>query len=335
MHASTNGIFNEIIAHATGAAYFDKDVDTIFEIGGQDAKYTYLTNSVPSDYAMNEACSAGTGSFLEESAQESMGLNYLEIADIALQGDKPPNFNDQCAAFISSDIKTASHESISKENIVAGLVYSICMNYTNRVKGQRPTGKKIFMQGGVCYNKAVPMAMATLLDQEIIVPPEPGLIGAFGIALEIKNRIRSGLLAPSQFDLPELANREIKYGKKFTCKGSMEKCDRRCEINIMIINGKKFTFGGVCNKYYNLIHHLTYDSVKLNYVKKRQAWVFNNPPSTTIPSTERRKRVGLSRSYLTNRFYPLYSSFFTHLGYDVVLSEKVEVSTTASLLFIL
>ena len=68
LHALTDGVINEIIAHATAAVYFDPQVDTIFEIGGQDAKYTYITNSVPSDYAMNEACSAGTGSFLEESA---------------------------------------------------------------------------------------------------------------------------------------------------------------------------------------------------------------------------------------------------------------------------
>jgi len=69
LHAITDGIINEIIAHATGALFFDKEVDTIFEIGGQDAKYTYITNGVASDYAMNEACSAGTGSFLEEAAK--------------------------------------------------------------------------------------------------------------------------------------------------------------------------------------------------------------------------------------------------------------------------
>jgi activator of 2-hydroxyglutaryl-CoA dehydratase len=74
LHALTDGVINEIIAHATAAVYFDPRVDTIFEIGGQDAKYTYITNGVPSDYAMNEACSAGTGSFLEESAFETLGV---------------------------------------------------------------------------------------------------------------------------------------------------------------------------------------------------------------------------------------------------------------------
>ena len=76
LHALTDGIINEIIAHAAAAVFFDPDVDTIFEIGGQDAKYTYLTNGVPSDYAMNEACCAGTGSFLEEAARESLGIAH-------------------------------------------------------------------------------------------------------------------------------------------------------------------------------------------------------------------------------------------------------------------
>ncbi len=162
LHALTDGVINEIMAHAAAAVHFDAGVDTLFEIGGQDAKYTHITAGVPSDYAMNEACSAGTGSFLAESALETLGVAVEDIAEVALKGDAPPNFNDQCAAFIASDIKTAIHEGVSHENIVAGLVYSICMNYVNRVKGNRPVGEKVFMQGGVCYNRAVPLAMAAL-----------------------------------------------------------------------------------------------------------------------------------------------------------------------------
>ena len=149
-------------------------MDTIFEIGGQDAKYTYITNAVASDYAMNEACSAGTGSFLEESALETLGVEMEAIADIALKGRRPPNFNDQCAAFISSDIKNAIHEGVAHEDIVAGLVYSICMNYSNRVKGNRPVGEKVFMQGGVCYNRAVPLAMASLV---LLLLGTPAFVG--------------------------------------------------------------------------------------------------------------------------------------------------------------
>ncbi len=213
LHALTDGIINEIIAHAAAAVFFDPQVDTIFEIGGQDAKYTYITNKVASDYAMNEACSAGTGSFLEESAHETLGLAMTDIADVAFAGKQPPNFNDQCAAFITSDIKNAIHEGIEHEDIVAGLVYSICMNYSNRVKGNRPVGEKIFMQGGVCYNRAIPFAMASLVGKPIIVPPEPGLTGAYGVGLEVKQRIEKGLLKQKRFDLEALACREVSYGR--------------------------------------------------------------------------------------------------------------------------
>ncbi len=322
LHASATCVINEIIAHATGAAFYDSEVDTIFEIGGQDAKYTHLTNGVPSDYAMNEACSAGTGSFLEESAFESMGLSHTQIEGVALTAKKPPNFNDQCAAFISSDIKTATQEGVAVEDITAGLVYSVCMNYVNRVKGQRPSGNKIFMQGGVCYNKAVPLAMASLIEREIVVPPDPGLIGAFGVALETKNRIETGLADKGTFSLKELAAREIEYGKPFICGGGKEKCDRGCEIAVPIIDGKKIPFGGACDRFYNKHHQITCDVGALDLVRARQNAVYG---SYVTPSTNGgKKRVGLSRSYLMNTFFPLFNTFFTEIGCTVVLSEKAD-----------
>jgi predicted CoA-substrate-specific enzyme activase len=354
LHGGTDGVINEIIAHAAAAAFFDKDVDTIFEIGGQDAKYTFLTNAVASDYAMNEACSAGTGSFLEESAGETLGIGYKEIEGIAVRSKRPPNFNDQCAAFISSDIRTASHEGVAKEDIVAGLVYSVCMNYVNRVKGQRPAGNKIFMQGGVCYNKAVPLAMANLIGKEIIVPPQPGLMGAYGVALEVKDRIDKGLMEASAFDLKTLADREVHYGKRFVCGGGAEHCDRKCEINTMIIDDKKFPFGGACNKYYNLIHHVQFEKGEFDEVAVRQKMVFegaaamdngvNQPIAVDKPDgisqgdrgidqpisidngvSTAKKRIGINRAFLTNTYYPLYSAFFESIGLEIVLSPEISV----------
>jgi predicted CoA-substrate-specific enzyme activase len=323
LHALTKGVVNEIIAHAVAASYFDKDVDTIFEIGGQDAKYTHLTNGIASDYAMNEACSAGTGSFLEESAKETLNILYTDIGDIAFTAERPLNFNDQCAAFISSDIKNASHEGSSKEDIVAGLVYSICMNYVNRVKGNRPVGKKVFMQGGVCYNRAVPYAMSNLINKEIIVPPEPGLMGAFGVALEIKNRIDLGFIESSDFDLDNLINREFSYGKDFICAGGKEKCDRKCSIAIIEVEGRKYPFGGACSKYYNERNHIKIPTARNDYVKARQDLVFrkyvSDPPANG-------RSIGISRSFLTNTLYPLYYNFFTRLGFKVVLADEIDPS---------
>ena len=273
---------------------------------------------------MNEACSAGTGSFLEESAYETLGVEMEKIGDIALRGESPPNFNDQCAAFISSDIKNAIHEGLQHKDIVAGLVYSICMNYSNRVKGNRPVGEKVFMQGGVCYNKAVPLAMASLVGKPIVVPPEPGLMGAFGVALEVKNRIDAGLLATADFDLQILANRAVEYGKSFVCKGGKEKCDRRCEIAMITVEGKKYPFGGACNRYYNLRHNVSYDIASLDLVKIRQKLIFEKYGASSPSQSDIKQQgtIGFNRSFLTNTYYPLYSNFFAELGYEIILPAE-------------
>jgi len=321
LHALTIDIINEIIAHARAAVYFDKDVDTIFEIGGQDAKYTYLVNGVPCDYAMNEACSAGTGSFLEEACREVLGIEMEDIAAIALKNTSSPNFSDQCAAFISSDIKTAMHEGIEKENIVAGLVYSICMNYNNRVKGSRPMGRKIFMQGGVCYNKAVPLAMAALINRHIIVPPHPGLMGAFGVALEIKERLNLGLTKKEKFDLTTLAERSVEYGRSFICSGSGDGCDRKCSITNVKLEGKSYPFGGSCNKYYNLRFALHHETAGKDLVIFRHKELFKGYEEKTKDEAHK-KTIGLNLSFLTYSLFPLYYNFFKGLGFRVILPVK-------------
>ncbi|MDI3524195.1 MAG: hypothetical protein PWQ27_962 [Kosmotoga sp.] len=315
LYSQTNAVYNEITAHARAAAYFDPEVDTIFEIGGQDAKYTYLVNRVPTDYSMNEACSAGTGSFLEEATKESLEVHYLDIGDLALGSENPPNFSDQCAAFISSDVKTAIHEGLSREDICAGLVYSICMNYLNRVKGNRPVGKKIIMQGGVCYNRAVPAAMAALTGKRIVIPPHPGLMGAYGVALIVKENIKQGFLKPSNFDLRELANREVQYKGTFICPGGKKSCDRKCKIRIIEINGKRFPFGGACNRYENIVRHVVTDTEEYNHVKKREEMIFN------MEGNSGEKTIGISRSLAMTSLFPLFYRFFRYLRFRVIIPE--------------
>ena len=146
-------------------------------------KYIHLRNGVPIDYAMNNACSAGTGSFLEESAQGDLGIAVSDIADIALAAPAPVQFKATCAAFINSDIRLAQQEGHSRENIVAGLVYAIAANYLTKVKGQRPVGRKVFLQGGVALNRALGHAFAHSVGRQVVIPPNPELLGALGVAL--------------------------------------------------------------------------------------------------------------------------------------------------------
>ena len=322
LFTSADAIVNEIIAHATAAIHFDPEVDTIFEIGGQDAKYTHITGSVASDYAMNQACSAGTGSFLEEAALESLGVAMEEIAEGALRGASPPNFSDQCAAFISSDVKNAGHEGISRDDILAGLVYSICFNYINRVKGNRPVGRKILMQGGVCYNRAVPLAMAAILRKPIVVPPEPGLMGAFGVGLELEKRMALGLVSERRVDLDAIIQREIRHETPFTCAGGRERCDLKCTVARIRIGGDVFPFGGACNRYYNLRTTKTEQGAP-DYVRARNRLMFDKyGPASPAPGGAR--RIGLCTSFLTLSLYPLYANFFSALGCEIVLPDGVE-----------
>jgi predicted CoA-substrate-specific enzyme activase len=322
LHAGTGAVINEIIAHAAAAVHFDPGVDTIFEIGGQDAKYTAVTNGVPSDYAMNEACSAGTGSFLEESAKETLGLSVDAIGDMAFEGENPPNFNDQCAAFISSDIKIAIQEGVPLPDIVAGLVYSICLNYDHRVKGNRPVGDTVFMQGGVCYNPAVPVAMAALTGKRIVVPPEPGLMGAFGVALETMRRLDLGLVAPGRFDLRDLASREVVMREPFFCKGGPEGCDRGCEIARIEIDGRVFPFGGICNRYDAVRHAPEQGVADLDWVAWREKRLLRDlsPGGPGDP----RPTVGMNRSFLVHTYFPLFNAFFRELGFRLMLPENLD-----------
>ncbi len=317
----TPGVYNEIIAHSVGTTYFDKGVETIFEIGGQDAKYVLLKNGVPIDYAMNEACSAGTGSFLEESAAGDLNIAHAwEIGEIALKADAPLKFGEHCSAFINSDIRKAIQQGASRENITAGIVCSIVANYLNRVVGNRTIGGKVFLQGGVAKNKAIPLAFAMLLDKPILVPPSPELMGCFGVALLAKRKLADGLIQKADVDLDALLAREIVYERVFQCQA----CDNYCSIQVLKVNGHPYMFGGRCNKYANMRKNVT-DVPVFDYVSKRSELLFTEcapKPGTLKP--KRTYTVGIPRCFSVHTLYPLYSWFWHELGVKTILSDQVE-----------
>ena len=325
----TPGVYNEIIAHSVGTTYFDKDVETIFEIGGQDAKYVLLKNGVPIDYAMNEACSAGTGSFLEESAAGDLSIHSAkDIGPIALNAGAPCKFGEHCSAFINSDIRKAVQQGAGRENITAGIVCSIVANYLNRVVGNRTIGGKIFLQGGVAKNPAVPLAFAMMLNKEILVPPSPELMGCFGVALLAKRKHSDGLLDEQNVVIDDIINREIGYERVFKCQS----CENLCPIQVLNVNNHKYMFGGRCNKYTNMRKHIK-DVPVFDYVEKRQKMLFEEfaaPVANNVgaeggdfPPYKRKFVVGIPRAFSVHTLYPLYSWFFHELGIKTFLSTEV------------
>ena len=324
----TPAVYNEIIAHSVGTTFYKEDIDTIFEIGGQDAKYVFIKNKVPIDYAMNEACSAGTGSFLEESAQGDLNIsNAMEIGDIALAAKEPLKFGEHCSAFINSDVRKAIQQGASREDITAGIVTSIVSNYLNRVVGNRTLGKNIVLQGGVAKNKAIPPAFAMLLDRDILVPPDPELMGCFGVGILAGQKLKEGFLTKTSYSIEKILATEIIYEKEFQCKA----CDNFCPIRILNVNGNKYMFGGRCNKYANIRKKKVFNEEEvIDYIDKRNNILFVE--CAPNPEDLIRKKdyvVGIPRCFSIYTLWPLYSWFFHNLGVETFVSQEISREGTA------
>ncbi|MBP1603903.1 MAG: CoA-substrate-specific enzyme activase, partial [Acidobacteria bacterium] len=318
----TTGVYNEIIAHAAGTTFFEPAVDTLFEIGGQDAKYVLLNNGVPVDYAMNEACSAGTGSFLEESAAGDLHIDCAEdIGPIALEAAAPLKFGEHCSAFINSDIRKAIQGGASRPDIVAGLVFSIVANYLNRVVGNRPVGTRIALQGGVAKNPAVPLAFAQLVGKPVSVPPDPELMGCFGVARLAVQKHREGLLEKGDFNLQTLAAKDILCVGEFKCQA----CDNYCEIRNLAVDGRRYPFGGRCSKFTSARRpRPTGEGRAVDHVAWRTEELFTRSvprPEDFQPRSDR--VVGVPLALSVHSLWPFYARFFHDLGVRTVLSDRV------------
>ncbi len=329
----TPAVYNEISAHATGALSFDNEVDTIFEIGGQDAKYIYIQNNSPVDYAMNAACSAGTGSFLEESAKGDLGVSVLDISDIAMNAASPVQFKAECAAFINSDIRSALQEGYTRDDIIGGLVSSIVNNYLTKVKGPRKVGKKVFLQGGVAKNNSMAYAFALATGKQIIVPPNPELMGAYGVALMAYEKHERGLLEYNNRNIADLLTNEMKILGNFTCRA----CENYCTINRYSVGERKFPFGGKCSRYESQWKNTNKDEEVEDYVASRNNLIFSvmNNSSEKLNNTSKKIdndgkisseiinkeiSIGIPRSLTTHFLMPLYYTFPKELGFKVSLS---------------
>jgi predicted CoA-substrate-specific enzyme activase len=321
VYCGTAAVYNEIMAHTAGVTALDPAIDTIFEIGGQDAKYVHLRNLVPVDYAMNEACSAGTGSFLEESAAGDLDIHRAEeIGPIAMEATAPLRFGEHCSAFINSDIRKAIQGGASRPDIVAGLTLSIVANYLNRVVGNRRVGSRIVLQGGVAKNPAVPLAFAQLLGKHVVVPPDPELMGAYGVALMAMARLAEGRLQPARVRLAELAARTIVTEKEYRCHA----CENLCPIRIMAVGAARYHFGGRCNKFANLRRKPARPAEEVkDWVEVRRQLYFETyaAPAEELPRAN--VRVGIPEALSVHSLWPLYSNFFHALGVRPVLASEI------------
>jgi predicted CoA-substrate-specific enzyme activase len=327
-----DAVNDEITAHKTGALHISntlggQPVDTIFEIGGQDSKFIAIENGVVVDFAMNEACAAGTGSFLEEQA-EKLGISIKgEFAQLALAAPAPTRLGERCTVFMERDVTGWLHKGESVPNILAGLSYSIVLNYLNRVVRGRHIGKVIYFQGGTAYNDAVAAAFAGLLGKTITVPPHNGVIGAIGMAL-IARQWHSATRAPSRFRGYDLMRLKL-ASRDFVCKA----CSNLCDIKEFTIEGQKSYWGDKCSDKFRkpsasgrkpVIEDLfAYRERVLEEVAGR---------AVALADFERRPGkicVGLPRAMSVIDWYPFWRRYFGELGIETVLSPVTDPAIAA------
>ena len=230
-------IKNEITAHAIGTTSIYKDVRTIFEIGGQDSKIILIKNGIVTDYAMNTLCAAGTGSFLS-SQSKRLGVEVEDFGMIALKSKNPANIAARCTVFAESDLVHKAQIGCKKEDIIAGLVRSVAMNYLSNVGKGKKILSPIIFQGGVSKNIGVVKAFEDLLGKKIIVDKNSEYMGALGVAILAKE---SNIEKDFDFDIEDM----IFETKGRNCHG----CSNNCEIICVYKNHKMIdAWGNRCEK---------------------------------------------------------------------------------------
>jgi predicted CoA-substrate-specific enzyme activase len=314
-------INDEITAHKTGAEFLaktmlDKEPDTIFEIGGQDSKFISIENGVVVDFAMNEACAAGTGSFLEERAEELNISIKNEFAQIALTSDSPVKLGERCTVFMQQDVASQQQKGVSKNDITAGLAYSIVYNYLNRVVGRRKIGNVIFFQGGTAYNDAIASAFAMVLDREIIVPPYNGVIGAVGAALLAREKM---ILQTRESKFRGFSLENVEYRlKEFTCKA----CSNYCHMQEFTVEDEKTYWGDQCSDKFRRRQLCEKKPVIDNLLTFRNNLFFKKYD----PKFQGKATIGLPRGMYIYEHFPFWNIFFRTLGYNVNLSDETNAA---------
>ncbi|VAX34236.1 Activator of 2-hydroxyglutaryl-CoA dehydratase [hydrothermal vent metagenome] len=320
---------NEITAQATAAVFIDPEVDTIFEIGGQDSKYISLRNGIIVDFEMNKACAAGTGSFLEEQAEKLNISIKGEFADCAFSSTNPCRLGERCTVFMENSLMANLQRGAQKNDLLAGLAYSIVENYINRVVAGRHIGDHIFFQGGTAFNKTVVAAFEKFTGRTVTVPPNHDVTGAIGMAMIAREHMQavreksSGKAAFSgtSFKGFDLAGRPYRQSS-FECRS----CENMCEINRVKIDGEDdfLFYGGRCEKY-DVRRRVKTEIPDLFAFREGELWRSHAERAEKVKesgATFRRGRIGIPYVFYFHDYLPYWSTLLWELGFEVVVSPK-------------
>ena len=305
----------ETMAHYRAAAHLNPGVTSVIDIGGQDMKYLRIRGEAIDSISVNEACSAGCGSFLQTFAQ-SMGLSVQEFADTALTAPRPVDLGSRCTVFMNSSVKQAQKESATVGEISAGLSYSVVRNALYKViklKDASQLGERVSVQGGTFLNDAVLRAFEILTGREVVRPDVAGLMGALGAALTAHQTYDG---TPGRLmTLAELSRFSLTT-ETATCR----LCQNHCKLTITTFSdGSRHVSGNRCERGATQERRAKKSDLPNLYdYKFRRTFAYRR----LRKGQETRGEIGVPRVLGMYENYPLWFTVLTSLGFRVMLSGR-------------
>lgn len=304
----------ETVAHQKGAEYFLPGVDFILDIGGQDMKCMQIKDGVINNIMLNEACSSGCGSFIE-TLSESLSLPLNEFVQRGLFSQTPVDLGTRCTVFMNSKIKQVQKEGADIGSIAAGIAYSVVKNALYKVirlHNSSEVGEKVVVQGGTFNNDAVLRAFELVTGREVIRPDIAGIMGAFGSALIARERYETGT------ESTLLKENELEDFRARIHTRHCGLCGNNCLLTVNeFSDGREFLTGNRCERGAGLAETAKDIPNLFAYKYKR---IFDYKPLSKEKA--RRGEIGIPRVLNMYEHYPFWFTFFTELGFRVVLSGR-------------
>ncbi|SMC86715.1 2-hydroxyacyl-CoA dehydratase [Sporomusa malonica] len=303
----------ETVAHFKAASWFLPGVDFVLDIGGQDMKSLIVRNGVIDSVMLNEACSAGCGSFIETVAQ-SLNMSVAAFASLGIKAKNLVDLGSRCTVFMNSKAKQAQKEGADISDISASISVSIIKNAlfkVIRLKSPADLGQRIVVQGGTFCNDAVLRALEQTLGREVVRPDIAGIMGAYGAALIARERCgnehNSTLINSNDLNKFEIQTTNRRCGI----------CGNSCLVTTKSFStGQTFHSGNRCEKGTG-IKNTAKDASNIYSFKYQR--LFNYIPLAKEAAP--RGTLGIPRVLNMYEDYPFWFTFFTELSYRVVLSE--------------
>lgn len=311
----------ETMAHYRAAEEISPGVTSVIDIGGQDMKYIAVNDGVIDSICVNEACSAGCGSFLQTFAQ-SMGISIRDFTKQALASEAPTDLGSRCTVFMNSSVKQAQKEGASPEDIAAGLCYSVVRNALYKViklRDANALGPVVVVQGGTFLNDAVLRAFELLTGRKVTRPNIAGLMGAYGAALTARmhcpqNEEIEDLTVASSI----LAGDDLDNLSMTTTHDVCKLCQNHCKLTITEFkDGGRYVTGNRCERGGDKNRKRS-DRPNLYDFKYKRAFAYRR----LTPDKATRGDIGIPRVLNMYEDYPFWFTLLTSLGFRVMISGR-------------